>query len=284
MQNSHWIMSSDVPTFVYNDSTINKFMELIVKISQSQIYAFDTLLLLEIKRNGFEAVHRRIRNNLFEKTLLLAPFHDNNHYWNLAIIHVYNKEIILHNCTNYIITDMIEKLRQFIISCELKQYGLNSHWQIYKGETTILDDNHNSGPWILEIAEIISRNDNPMINLSLMKDYTKKHKQILEENILHLYHDPAQFSNPPPLRPPTPTGIKVIQIDHSKKKTLKNKHNKYLKNLRKKTRYRKYYKYINMKRELLYKPIILKTLKPRKTSYSTSQERKNEMKSNQSNQ
>ncbi|XP_050522356.1 uncharacterized protein LOC126894987 isoform X2 [Daktulosphaira vitifoliae] len=262
------IMSSVSPPMVYDDVTINTFMKLIVERSQSQVYAFDTLFILEFKKSGFEAIHQQITIDLFKKTLLLAPLYVNNTHWTLVAVHVSNKDITFYDNMNCTISEMIWKIRQFIIFCEFKQYGCTSNWQIYRGETTTLNNNDDCGPGIVEIAERISRGYPPLINLSLLKDYMKNHKQILEENFLHIYHDPAQFTNPPPLRPPTPTGIKIIETNHIKKRTLKNKNYKYLKNLRQKTRFRKYYKHLNKQRILLTEPVPLKTLKPKRTPYS----------------
>ncbi|XP_050547850.1 sentrin-specific protease 1-like [Daktulosphaira vitifoliae] len=171
--NKKIIMSSVSPPIVYDDVTVNTFMKLIVERSQSQVYAFDTLFILELKKSGFDVIHQQIIIDLFEKTLLLAPLYVNNNHWILVVVHVSNKDITFYDNMNCTISEMIWKIRQFIIFCELKQYGCTSHWQIYRGETTTLNYNDECGPGIVEIAERISRGYPPLINLSLLKNYMK---------------------------------------------------------------------------------------------------------------
>ncbi|XP_050528146.1 sentrin-specific protease 3-like [Daktulosphaira vitifoliae] len=145
-------MSLITDTSLYNDETINRFMKLLMKRNEDRIFAFDTFFIPEINRRELDTINTRFKENLLLKTTALAPIHINNNHWIIAVDDIQQHEIICYDSLDCHDIKEITKFRQFMIRHELRMSGSKSMWPIFRGETTIQENNYDCGPWILEIA------------------------------------------------------------------------------------------------------------------------------------
>ncbi|XP_050524521.1 sentrin-specific protease 2-like [Daktulosphaira vitifoliae] len=169
-------MSFNTRESLYNDETINKFMNLIVKRGEGNIYAFDSFFIPSIKRRGIDIINAKFKHDVFSKNLLMAPLNINNNHWIIAIVDVSQKEIIVYDSLDCHNGKEVKILQYFLCEHKHTKYGTSSPWFLFRGETTNQENEYDCGPWILAIADRYSSGQPPMPNQKLMAGIRKEHE------------------------------------------------------------------------------------------------------------
>ncbi|XP_050543418.1 uncharacterized protein LOC126906707 [Daktulosphaira vitifoliae] len=168
----------------YSGDTINAYLSLIASRSPGKVHYLITDFMEVLSRRGYAGVKRWIKIDIHSLRLLLVPMHVNGNHWTMSVVDVPKKTITFFDSHNSYNGPYPSLLRRFLIDWVIENYGYSSQWILCYGKAVQQRNGYNCGPFSLELAERMSRNDDTPINPFTMPFIRLRHKYELEAGTL----------------------------------------------------------------------------------------------------